>query len=356
MEFTGERYIPTEYGEIRFEHLHRYLLSQQFVKGKIVLDLASGEGYGSHILAQTAVKVIGVDIDEETINFARGNYKAQPNLEFLVGSCSLVPLAAQSVDMVTSFETIEHHDQHEEMMLEIKRVLRPGGSLIISSPDRLNYSDKPNYTNPYHVKELYYEELLALLQKYFQNIKIYGQRLATASFVFTLDDFFTSVNYRVFSESGEGQIQNLQDPLYLVALCSDDALISNLDSIYIDNTSDLYIETVKQLKKQAQTLKNQQIEFEEKVQFTQQLQEQLEQARTEQSNLLELSATSQTNFDEKIKHVQLLQTQVRELQMQVENMGTQISELVQHSQKTLRSKDYQIALLQEQLIGLAKKS
>lgn len=158
MDFTGERYIPSLAGQIKYEHLHRYALCLEFVSGKAVLDIASGEGYGSALLARVAQSVVGVDIDSECIRYAKQKYN-NPKLNFLLGSCESIPLDNKSVEVVTSFETIEHHNKHEEMMLEIKRVLKPGGLLIISSPDRLNYSDKQNYSNPFHVKELYYDEL-----------------------------------------------------------------------------------------------------------------------------------------------------------------------------------------------------
>ena len=70
MEFTGERYIPTLEGEIKYEHLHRYALSLELARGKSVLDLASGEGYGSALLAKVAQSVIGVDIDPDAVKYA----------------------------------------------------------------------------------------------------------------------------------------------------------------------------------------------------------------------------------------------------------------------------------------------
>src|SRR5438046_4599704 len=136
MEFTGERFVPSEIGPIKYEHVHRYAVALNFALGKSVLDIASGEGYGAALLAQVAQSVTGVDIDPESVNYSKHRYYL-PNLTFLVGSCDSIPLPDAAVDIVTSFETIEHHDQHENMMLEIKRVLKPNGYLIISSPNRL---------------------------------------------------------------------------------------------------------------------------------------------------------------------------------------------------------------------------
>lgn len=119
MKFTGERFVPEVHGSIQLEHLHRYILACKAVAGKSVLDIASGEGYGSAMLARTALKVTGVDISQEAVSHAQARYQIE-NLDFCLGSCSAIPLEDASVDVVVSFETIEHHDEHEAMMREIK--------------------------------------------------------------------------------------------------------------------------------------------------------------------------------------------------------------------------------------------
>ena len=172
-----ERYSPELIGNIEIEHMHRYALAREFVHGKRVLDLASGEGYGSHFLSQVAGQVIGVDIDEPSILNAQQKY-IEPNLEYRVGTCSNVPIPTASMDVVVSFETIEHHDEHEEMMVEIKRVLRPNGLLILSCPNK-HHSDLIGMMNPFHVKELYREELERLLASYFKNRSLFGSKVVS---------------------------------------------------------------------------------------------------------------------------------------------------------------------------------
>ena len=134
LEPSGERFLPDMQGNIALEHLHRYLMAREFVAGKVVLDIACGEGYGSALLAEAAARVIGVDISPEAVAHASAVY-GRPNTMFQVGHCAEIPLSRASVDAVVSFETIEHHAEHEAMFMEIKRVLRPGGLLIMSSPD-----------------------------------------------------------------------------------------------------------------------------------------------------------------------------------------------------------------------------
>ena len=142
MEFTGERYVPEVHGNIELEHIHRYLLACEIAAGMDVLDIACGEGYGAAILAGKAKSVIGIDISADSVDYARRRY-TNANLEFKEGSCLEIPIPNDSFDLVVSFETIEHVDEHDQMMKELKRVLRPNGILLISSPDKYNYSIDP---------------------------------------------------------------------------------------------------------------------------------------------------------------------------------------------------------------------
>lgn len=168
MECTGERYLPEFDGDWTLEHLHRYLLACELAADKIVLDIACGDGYGAAMLARHAAQVTGVDIDTPTVERARGKYVAD-NLRFLQGSATDIPLDDDSVDLVVSFETIEHLMEQDRMLYEIRRVLRPEGFLLISSPDKYEYSDVPGYHNEFHLKELYRQEFEALLQKHFSR-------------------------------------------------------------------------------------------------------------------------------------------------------------------------------------------
>ena len=182
MNFTGERYVPGVKGNIELEHRHRYLLARELCHGKDVLDLASGEGYGSAMLSSVANCVVGVDIAHDAVQHSQRAYVRQ-NLRFMVGSCADIPLPDASIDVVVSFETLEHHDQHDEMMAEVKRVLRPDGLLIVSMPDKYRYSDVPGYKNEFLVKELYHHEFAGLLRRHFTNASFYGQRVAFGSVV-----------------------------------------------------------------------------------------------------------------------------------------------------------------------------
>jgi ubiquinone/menaquinone biosynthesis C-methylase UbiE len=219
LPWTGERYVPDIGGNIRLEHLHRYILARDLAKDKEVLDIASGEGYGTAMIAETAKWVAGVDISPEAVGHAQKAYNMK-NLEFRIGSCVEIPYPDQSFDLIVSFETIEHHNQHEEMMVEFKRVLRPDGQIIISSPEKYEYSVAPNFTNSFHVKELYRHEFENLLKAYFSHVVILGQRVLYGSAIFSED-----IEAQITTYDSQGNylqpIKGLNHPLYLIAIVSD---------------------------------------------------------------------------------------------------------------------------------------
>lgn len=187
LPFTGERYVPGVHGQIELEHRHRYYLARQLAAGKRVLDIACGEGYGSEILAATAQYVVGVDIDADTVNHARKKY-ARGNLSFLPGSCEHIPLPDKSIDLVVSFETLEHTSEHQQMLSEITRILSPDGILIISTPNRAIYRAANDLPNPFHLKELEFSEFATLLSQCFRNSQPFGQRVAYGSLIAPLEN------------------------------------------------------------------------------------------------------------------------------------------------------------------------
>jgi SAM-dependent methyltransferase len=229
--WKGERLETNIYNDVAVEHLHRYAFAMKFVKDKHVLDLASGEGYGSNLIAREACSVIGVDISEDALAHARQKYR-KDNLKFLHGSASNVPVNSNSVDIVVSFETIEHHNEHEEMLLEIKRVLKPDGVLIISSPDKLNYSDIPGHQNPFHVKELYLEEFRDLIKNHFNNNRILFQKTGYGSL---LVPEFEAIGFAEFSGNHDSILSSQQTRNHVYNLCiASDRELDILETSFFD--------------------------------------------------------------------------------------------------------------------------
>lgn len=250
MPFTGERYVPALGGQIKYEHLHRYCLALDWARGKVVLDVASGEGYGSVILAEVAAKVVGIDLSGECVRYATQRYRDCHNLSFVTGSCGELPLQDHSVDLVTSFETIEHHDRHQDMLNEIKRVLKPEGALLLSSPNRTVYSEGAAAAspNPFHVKELDWNELNELLKPRFRFVTYYGQRLATGSVVFPLNVSARENDYAAYSGAGgkdDAGVPCLAAPMYYLAVCGDrEPCVDQhrATSVFLDRECDLWNE------------------------------------------------------------------------------------------------------------------
>jgi SAM-dependent methyltransferase len=180
LAWTGERLVTGVGGQIESEHLHRYFLARSLCCGKDVLDIASGEGYGTALLAQTAATAIGVELDTTSIEYASHTYRAT-NLRYIQGDATRIPLEDESVDAVVSFETIEHFLEHEIFLKEIRRVLRPSGFLIISTPDNDTYSGLGTPPNQFHRRELTKTEFLDELYAEFQKVTILRQRVVSGS-------------------------------------------------------------------------------------------------------------------------------------------------------------------------------
>lgn len=229
MEFTGERFMPENPSDWGTEHHHRYIVAADLCHGKKVLDVASGEGYGSAFLATVAASVTGVDVSEETILFAQQKYSLD-NLQYIQGSAAALPFEDNSFDVVVSFETIEHLTEQEAMMDELARVLRPEGLLIISSPDKLEYTDVPQHENEYHVKELYRREFEALIEKRFSNYTVYGQRLDYGSLIIS-EATVPFYSYEQ-SETGTLRAEGLTHAMFHIILASQSSLPVLTNSIY----------------------------------------------------------------------------------------------------------------------------
>jgi SAM-dependent methyltransferase len=171
-----ERLVPgtLAWDLYQVEHKQRYEWASGYCKGKRVLDVACGTGYGSIILAQTgAAQVVGVDISIEAI---ATNGKQPTGLALANGDACNLPFDAGTFDVVVSFETIEHLASPEHLLMEISRVLKSGGVCICSSPNRdFLSSSGGKETNPFHLSEMSYSEFEGLFSKYFEVSERFSQ-------------------------------------------------------------------------------------------------------------------------------------------------------------------------------------
>ena len=235
---TGERLEQGDLSQGMAEHLHRYKIAEMFCKDKSVLDIACGEGYGTNLLSKLAKTVAGVDIDNQTILEAKIKYTS-PNIQFAQGDTSNIPFPDSTFDVVVSFETIEHHDKHDEMIKEIKRVLKPNGIIIISTPDKYVYTDLKGTINKFHIKELYKKEFIDLIKTYFSYATILNQKFITGSYIYT--DSKQNEQPSIWYNGNFSSVQKTSKPEgeYTIAIASDENITIPTDV----QTESFFLET-----------------------------------------------------------------------------------------------------------------
>ena len=176
-EFTGERVIPGQVDRNLWnEHLARYAFAARLSRGRRVLDLGCGTGYGSDELASLALSVTALDIAPDALVTARSHYTRR-NLDFAAADGARLPFRDASFDLVVAFEVIEHLADWPGLLSEARRVLAPGGQLIVSTPNKLYYAESRQATgpNPYHEHEFEYEEFRQALEQHFRYVSLFLQ-------------------------------------------------------------------------------------------------------------------------------------------------------------------------------------
>jgi SAM-dependent methyltransferase len=174
-----ERIVPdAEEPGIVAKHLKRYVFARPWCIDKFVLDAGCGTGYGTAYLAESARRVIGVDLSDEALAYARGHYRA-PNVEFLAADLQELAFPGNSFDAVVSFETIEHLERPEAFVDHAARVLKRDGVFVVSTPHVAITTRSP--ANPYHRVEFSRRDFEQLLRKRFRSVQMYGQRRLQSS-------------------------------------------------------------------------------------------------------------------------------------------------------------------------------
>jgi ubiquinone/menaquinone biosynthesis C-methylase UbiE len=182
LEKSGERVFPDQ-----FENLDEYLvfLRHLFAYEHVVhsierhdslLELGCGEGYGTSLLSGYCKTITGLDVHEESLNHAVGRYESE-NCKFRLYDGSAIPFPDESFDKAVLFQVIEHVEDDSGFLREIARVLKPGGTLFLTTPSR-SYRLKPGQKpwNPYHIREYTHRELLGVMKKSFSSVEIKGIR------------------------------------------------------------------------------------------------------------------------------------------------------------------------------------
>lgn len=147
-----------------------YELAATYVKDKVTADIGCADGYGTHYLAGFSKYTTGVDYSEATLEEARKKHQAIRNLEFRSAKVPPIPLADNSMDVVTAFQFIEHIEQRKAFMADVKRVLKPGGIFLCTTPNnRMSIA-----RNPFHVHEYTFDEMRAEAASIFSSFELKG--------------------------------------------------------------------------------------------------------------------------------------------------------------------------------------
>jgi SAM-dependent methyltransferase len=164
------------------EHVHRYEEASRLIGDTdTVLDVACGFGFGTSILAAATSGVVhGCDLAADAVLEAHRKH-AGARARFWIASGTQLPVRDAHFDAVVSFETVEHVADDEGFLAELWRVLRPGGSLVLSTPNALVSSPSGCVTNPFHVREYRLRDLRALLGRRFTTVRVRGQRFTRFS-------------------------------------------------------------------------------------------------------------------------------------------------------------------------------
>jgi ubiquinone/menaquinone biosynthesis C-methylase UbiE len=225
-EFTGERFVPVLSGPIAYEHWHRYAFAAKLAGNAVVLDAACGEGYGTAFLSSVCKHIWGVELDAEAVRNASAKYAQRSNLQFVQGTVTALPFESESFDLVVSFETIEHIDQQSQghMLREFSRVLKPEGLLLLSSPNKALHSERQPHANPYHIHELYGDELATRIAERFTQTRWFHQRLQYWSAIWAAGEN-EERGFEAYTMTSSDQIERAKAPpamyyLVLAGKCS----------------------------------------------------------------------------------------------------------------------------------------
>lgn len=147
-----------------------YEFARRHIQGKMVLDVGCGNGYGTALMSQDAREIIGVDYDKATVEANASEYRALSNVRFVQAKVPPLPFETDSVEVVATFQFIEHLEQRREFLKEAFRVLKPKGLLLLTTPN----VKRTLARNPFHVHEYTFAEMAAELESIFHHYELYG--------------------------------------------------------------------------------------------------------------------------------------------------------------------------------------
>ena len=234
-EFTGERVIPGLVDvDLWNEHISRYTFAGRLARRKRVLDVGCGAGYGTAELAQTAREATGMDVSAEAVGYAQEHY-GRPNVRFELGSATEMPFADASFDLVVAFEVIEHLENWPQLLTEARRVLAPGGQLVVSTPNKLYYAESREQSgpNPFHTHEFEIEEFRAALGEVFPHVSMFLENHAD-SIVFQPEAGASGAEVKM-----EGRVGTAADSHFFLAVCANEMQTGAPAYLYVPSSANV---------------------------------------------------------------------------------------------------------------------
>jgi len=234
-EFTGERVVPGQVNDdLWAEHISRYAFAARCAAGASVLDIGCGTGYGAAELAQSALSTVGIDIALEAVEYGRAHYGRQ-NLSFLAASATALPFVDSAFDLVTGFEVIEHLSEWRVLLAEARRVLRQKGVFLVSTPNKLYYTESRGAEgpNPFHTHEFEFAEFQAALAEFFPSVTVLLQNHVEAV------AFYPEGSLPSFDARVDGVHDTAQDAHFFLAVCSFERTAALRGLLYVHQASNL---------------------------------------------------------------------------------------------------------------------
>ncbi len=324
MEFTGERVIPGQVEpDLWAEHFSRYRFAATLApqifghepgRKPDVLDIGCGAGYGTATLAEVAASATGIDLAPEAIEHARAYYSL-PYLTYVPGSATDLPFPADSFDLITAFEVIEHLADPSKLLTEARRVLRPNGVFLVSTPNKTYYAETRGLDgpNPYHLHEFTFAEFADTLASVFPSSPILLQN-HTDAFSFYEPNATSLTDARIETIAGSPT-----DAHFFLAVCSAQPLADLHSFVYVPTATNL-------LRTREHHIGILQAEVRNLKASIDGLQESLTKAHAERDNMIrmfdqqasdlaqrtEWAQRMDREFNEKVAHLKLLSAELEE--------------------------------------------